>query len=305
MTIETHIFEFGDMRIHYAATGDPGAPLLLCLHGFPEYWGAWRDVMPLLAKRFRVVAPDQRGYGKSSKPPGVDAYRTRHLVSDIAALADHLSPHRPLLLFGHDWGASVAYAYAFRHADRLSGLIIANGVHPVTFQRAIIEDPQQRAASQYMSRLREAGFEERMRENGFARTLNMIEGFSAAGWIDTAAREAYVEAWSGEDTMRAMLNWYRASPVLVPAADVPAEALAGKVPLLDLPPETVRVRMPHLLIWGEQDQALRPSCRDGLDRFVPDLTLRTTPDAGHWILHERPEEVAEAVLGWAAAKALI
>ena len=147
MQLSHHMFDHGDIRLHYAEMGDPTAPLLLCLHGFPEYWGAWRDVMPLLARRFRVVAPDQRGFGRSSKPEGVDAYQTRHLSADMAALADDLSANRPYLLFGHDWGASVAYAMAFRDVDRLSGLVIANGVHPVPFQRAIIDDPDQRAAS--------------------------------------------------------------------------------------------------------------------------------------------------------------
>ncbi len=302
---EHHVFTFGDMHLHYAAMGDADAPLLLCLHGFPEYWGAWRDLMPLLAERFRVVAPDQRGYGKSAKPEGVEAYQTRHLVADMAALANHLSPDRPLLLFGHDWGASVAYAYAFRYPDRLLGLVIANGVHPVTFQRAIIEDPQQRAASQYMSRLREDGFEARMQEDGFARTLNMIEGFSAAGWMGEATRQAYRGAWSGEGTMTAMLNWYRASPVVVPPTDVPVQSLAGKVPVLDLPADAVRVRVPHLVIWGERDEALRPSCLGGLERYAADLTIHKTPAAGHWILHERPGEVAETVVAWATGKALL
>ena len=86
MQMSHHMFDHGDIRLHYAAMGDPAAPLLLCLHGFPEYWGAWRDVMPLLAKRFRVVAPDQRGFGRSSKPEGVDAYQTRHLSADMVAL---------------------------------------------------------------------------------------------------------------------------------------------------------------------------------------------------------------------------
>ena len=300
-----HMFDHGDVRLHYAAMGDPDAPLLLCLHGFPEYWGAWRNVMPLLAKRFRVVAPDQRGFGRSSKPAGVEAYRARLLVADITALADHLSKGRRYLLFGHDWGASVAYALAFRGHDRLSGLIIANGVHPAPFQRAIIDDPDQRAASQYISRLRSQGFESRMREDNFARTLNMIAGFSADGWMSEADRNAYLEAWSGEGAMEAMLNWYRASPVVVPPVGQPACELAGKVPVLELPDEVLQVRVPHLLIWGERDEALRPVCFDGLERYANDLTIQRVPDAGHWILHERPQEVAAAVDAWVERKALL
>ena len=298
-------FEHGAVRLHYAAMGDPAAPLVLCLHGFPEYWGAWRDLMPLLAQRFHVVAPDQRGFGRSSKPAGVEAYATRHLVADIAALADRLTPDRPFLLFGHDWGSAVAYAFAFRFPHRLSGLIVANGVHPVPFQRAILDDPGQRRASQYMTTLRSEGAAKIMRADGFARTLNMMTGFSSSGWMTEPVRQAYLDAWSGEGTMEAMLNWYRASPVVVPPVDEPAAAFAGKVPVLDLPPDALRVRVPHLVIWGEQDQALRPVCLDGLDTYAEDLTIRKVPDAGHWILHERPEQVASAVLSWAGDKALL
>src|SRR5690606_6379840 len=117
---------------------------ILMLHGFPEYRAAWEKVMRRLADSFHVVAPDLRGYGLSSKPEGVETYRARHLVADVSALAEALSPGRPFVLAGHDWGASVAYAYAFAHPDRLSRLVIANGVHPACFQRAIFQDGEQR-----------------------------------------------------------------------------------------------------------------------------------------------------------------
>ena len=133
-------FDAGEGRLHYALAGDPAGPLILCLHGFPEYWAAWSAVMAELAEDFFVVAPDQRGFNLSFKPQGEEAYRARLLVADLAALADHLSPDRPFVLAGHDWGASVAYAYAFAHPHRLTHLVIANGTHPVCFQRAIIED---------------------------------------------------------------------------------------------------------------------------------------------------------------------
>lgn len=304
MDIRYAYFETGDIRLHYAAMGDPARPLVLCLHGFPEYWAGWREVMPLLADRHFVVAPDQRGFGQSSKPSGVDAYQTRHLVADVAALADHLSGGKPFLLFGHDWGSAVAYAYAFRYPQKLKGLVVANGVHPATFQRAIVEDPEQRASSQYMSRLRVDGAAAAMRADNFSRTLNMIAGFSTTDWMSENDRAAYRDAWSGEGTMEAMLNWYRASPVVVPPVDVPASDLVVKVPVLDLPDDALRVDVPHLIVWGERDEALRPVCLDGLDRYVPDLTVERIADAGHWILHERPAEVVRAVRRWVEEKGL-
>lgn len=305
MDIRTDFINTGSIRMHYAAMGDPSAPLMLCLHGFPEYWAAWREVMPLLAERFYVVAPDQRGFGLSSKPSGVDAYQVGYLVADVAALADELCANRKFFLFGHDWGSAVAYAYAFRFPDRLSGLVVANGVHPATFQQAIIDDPEQRAASQYISRLRAEGAAAMMRADNFARTLNMIAGFSETSWLSGNHKDDYLAAWAGEGTMEAMLNWYRASPVVVPTVDVPAAEMTGQVPILDLPADRLQVRVPHLVVWGEKDAALRPVCLEGLNRYAVDLTIDKIADAGHWILHERPSGLAHSVRHWIDGKGLV
>jgi pimeloyl-ACP methyl ester carboxylesterase len=192
---------------------------------------------------------------------------------------------------GHDWGASVAYAYAFSRPERLTHLIIANGPHPFTFQKAIIDDAEQRAASQYINKLREPGMEARLAEDGFARLSRMFSGFSATDWMTPNMQQAYCEAWGQEGALEGMLNWYRASPVVVPAAGETPDT----VPILALPEETFRVRMPHLLLWGEADTALRPSCLAGLDRFAPKLTIKTIAGAGHWLLHERPDEASSAI----------
>jgi epoxide hydrolase 4 len=269
----------------------PGIPLIICLHGFPEYWAAWREVMTALTDRYHLVAPDQRGFNLSSKPQGVDAYRARHMVADLAVLADRFSPGRPFVLAGHDWGASIAYAYAFAHPGRLSHLVIANGVHPACFQRAIFEDEAQRKASQYINRLRAPDADELMSEDGFRRTLKMIAGFSQTDWMTEETRADYLRAWSESGAMTAMLNWYRASPIAVPLPGEPP----GDSFVLSLPGEAMALRMPHLVVWGEADEALRPVCLEGLDRYAPDLTVRKIAGAGHWILHEKSAEVANAM----------
>ena len=284
-------FHTGQVELNVASVGDPAAPLILCLHGFPEYWAAWRDVMVDLARDFHVVAPDQRGYNTSSKPAEVSAYRGRPLAADIAALADHLSPGRPFVLAGHDWGASVAYAYAFAYPDRLSHLVVANGVHPVCFQRAVLVDPAQREASQYINTLRQPATDARLLEDGCRRAFRMIEGFSPAPWLTGETREGYRQAWEQPGAMTAMTNWYRASPIIVPEVG----ASAPVAPILDADPSAFRVTMPHLLLWGEADVALRPSCIAGLEAFAPDLTNKRFAGAGHWILHERPAEVAASI----------
>jgi epoxide hydrolase 4 len=289
-------FENGDIEINHAACGNPSHPLLICLHGFPEYWAAWGAVMPVLADAFHVVAPDQRGYNLSSRPDGIDAYKTRHLVGDLAALADRLSPDRPFILAGHDWGASIAYAYAFAHPARLTHLIVANGAHPVPFQRAILEDPAQRRASQYIRRLKMPTAANWLSMDAYAAMFELLAEFSDTGWMRKAQRSAYREAWEREGAIDAMLNWYRASPLLVPAVDEPA----SHAPILDLPAEALQVRCQHLVVWGEEDRCLLRSCLSGLDAFAADLTVRRLNGCGHWLLHERPAEVAAEIRAFVA-----
>lgn len=286
----------GTVRLHFAALGDSAKPLVICLHGFPEYWAAWGAVGDELADNFHVVMPDQRGFNLSSKPQGGEAYRARHMVADLDSLAERLSPGRPFVLAGHDWGASIAYAYAFAHPERVSHLVIANGVHPVCFQRAILEDEGQRTASQYINRLKAADAEALLSEDGYRRLMRMIEGFSAAGFMTETMRAAYLEAWSQPGALTGMLNWYRASPVVVPAPDKDADT----APILDMPEDVFGVRMPHLVVWGEADQALRPVCLEGLKRFAPKLTVERVAGASHWILHEKPAEVAKAIRSFVA-----
>lgn len=286
----------GDVELNLASMGDPSKPLVICLHGFPEYWAAWKDVMEHLAGDFHLVAPDQRGFNLSSKPAELEAYRARRLVADIAGLADRLSPGRPFVLAGHDWGASIAYAYAFAHPDRVSHLVIANGVHPACFQRAIFQDPEQRRASQYINKLRAPSAEALLSEDGYRRLFNMLAGFSKTDWMTPDVKASYLETWQQPGALTGMLNWYRASPIIVPA---PGET-APHSPIDDIDPEAMRVRMPHLVIWGEADEALRPVCLEGLDRFAPDLTVERIAGAGHWILHEKPAEVANVIRGFIA-----
>ena len=291
-------FENGEIELNYAACGSPELPLIICLHGFPEYWAAWSAVMLALADSFHLVAPDQRGYNLSSKPEGVEAYRARNIVGDLSALADFLSPERPFILAGHDWGASIAYGYAFSHPERLTHLIVANGVHPVPFQQAILEDQNQREASQYISRLKMPAAGNWLWADGFAEMFELLAEFSDTSWMRKAQHSAYREAWEREGAVEAMLNWYRASPLVVPRVGERVET----APILDLPADALKVRCPHLVIWGEEDRALLPSCLAGLEAFTSDLTIRKLPNCGHWLLHEKPAEVAAEIRSFLSAR---
>ena len=262
------------------------------LHGFPEYWAGWADVAERLSDRYHCVLPDQRGYGASSKPPAVEDYAPRHLAADMAALIDAVSPDRPVILAGHDWGASVAYALAFRHPERVAKLVIANGVHPMTFQRALLAGGAQTAASQYIHTLRDPAADARMAEDGYRRTFGMLEKFSAAPWLMEEKRGAYAAAWDG--ALPTMLHWYRATPLVVPKPDEPPRPF----PFTDEMRSKYRVAMPHLVLWGVEDTALLPEAREGLEAFCNDVRVHQIEGASHWLLHERPDEVARAMREW-------
>ncbi|MBO0766154.1 MAG: alpha/beta fold hydrolase [Hyphomicrobiaceae bacterium] len=268
--------------------GDPGAPLVLFLHGFPEYSGAWDEVLPGFASRFHAVAPDQRGYGRSSKPEGVEAYRIKHLVRDVLALGEQLSPGRPFAIIAHDWGASVGYAAAIAAPTRISRLAAINGVHPGPFQRALIDDDAQRRASSYIHYLRDPRAEERLSANGFEKLIGMLTGFGRPqAWLTPERRAAYVDAWSAPGALTGMLNWYRASPLLVPR---PGEAV-DPAAVMRLDPAQLRIPMPHLVIWGMNDPALLPVSRATLADYCNDLAVYEIAGADHWVVHQRTGEV--------------
>ena len=150
--MDSDFFDLNGHRFFVRRWGDPNLPTLLMLHGFPEYGGAWSDLAPHLSDRFHCIAPDQRGYGPSWAPEGISNYALSKLVSDMAVLIEQVGD--PVTVLGHDWGASVAYGIAMFHPKLVSRLIIANGVHPVPFQRELAAGGKQSEASQYINRLR-------------------------------------------------------------------------------------------------------------------------------------------------------
>ncbi|MGI3170469.1 alpha/beta fold hydrolase [Pseudooceanicola sp. C21-150M6] len=278
---------------HLREWGTKGQPKLLMLHGFPEYGGAWAEVAERLADRFHCIAPDQRGYGGSFAPAEVQAYRMKHLVGDLVALVAELGGG-PLGVVGHDWGSAAAYGLAIARPDLVSRLVILNGVHPAPFQRALATGGPQAEASQYMTFLRREGSEDILSANGHDRLLKLFAEGMDMSWMGPERATAYIAEWSKPGRLRGMVNWYRASPVVVP---LPGET----APVPDLPVEKLRVRMPHLLIWGLGDRALLPVSTEGLEAYCEDLTRVEVADADHWIAHQKPDFVATTIRDWLAA----
>jgi pimeloyl-ACP methyl ester carboxylesterase len=276
------------VRLHYASCGDPAKPLMLLLHGFPEFWGAWREIMPALAKRHHVVAPDLRGYNLSDKPPEVSDYRAPLLVADVVGLVRALG-YEHCVLVAHDWGGAVAWAVSIAHPELVQRLVIVNAPHPVLFARALANDSAQQAASQYMNWLRKPGSEDRLAENDYVRIEGMLLKSGGEAWLKGATRDAYRSAWRQPGALAASVNWYRASPLRPPSADDPGSGT------LQLDASAFVVQVPTLVLWGERDPALLPVLLEGLDLFVPVLEVVRLADATHWVVHEHPERVVAEI----------
>ena len=279
------------------AAGQPGAPVLLFLHGFPEAAFVWDELLLHFADRYRCVAPNLRGFEQSSSPDEVEAYRAKRLVADIAALVDQLGG--PLeALVAHDWGGAVAWLFAVQQAHLLKRLVIVNAPHPATFLREMQHNPAQQAASAYMNFLCRPDAETLLAENDFARLWPFFTQFSGnpVSWLTEAVKDQYRAVWRAG--LRGGCNYYRASPLRPPTAGDSA------VMALAFAPEFVTVKLPTLVVWGEADVALPPALLDGLDAFVPSLTLLRAPGASHWIVHERPLWLAEQIERFVAGQGL-
>jgi pimeloyl-ACP methyl ester carboxylesterase len=279
------------LRFHCARAGT--GRLMLFLHGFPEYWGAWRGMLAHFgAHGWRAVAPDLRGYNRSEKPEGIEPYRARHLVADIGALAAAYT-REPFVLVAHDWGGAAAWGFAIAHPERLSHLVIINSPHPYTFWRELLNNPAQRKASDYMLLFRSAKAERVLSENGYARLLAAFAEFGD-DILSDADRAAYVEAWSQPGALTGGLNYYRASPMYPPTDADPGPAK------LRLKPEDFTVQVPTLVLWGERDRALLTGCLEGLEALVPRLKVVRVPEASHWIVHEQAARVAREIESFVA-----
>ena len=282
------------VRLHCAEAGEPGRPLLLFVHGFPEFWYAWKALLPAFADRWHAVAPDLRGFNLSDKPTDPKAYRPATLVADLEGLIRGLG-HERAVVVAHDWGGALAWSLAIAHPERVSRLVILNAPHPIPFARDLATDPVQQRASAYMNFLRSPGSEDVLARDGFAAMDRFFGEAGTSAWYDAPTRAAYHEAWSRPGALSGGLAYYRGSPLYPPIGDDPGAAR------LRLEPDDYRVQVPTRVIWGERDHALRPSLLDGLEALVPDLDVVRLPDCSHWLVHEAPARVTELIRGFIEA----
>ncbi|MET7248075.1 alpha/beta fold hydrolase [Methylobacterium sp. EM32] len=271
------------LTLNIAESGPADGPLTLLLHGFPETWWAWRhQIGPLAAAGLRVVAPDQRGYGQSSRPEGIPAYHLDRLAEDVTGLADALGYDR-FRLVGHDWGGLVAWWVASRHPDRVERVAILNAPHPDVFGAYARRHPSQVLRSFYVGLFQLPGLPEALLRAGDCAALRRaLTRSSRPGAFSPHDLDLYAAAWRRPGAITAMLNWYR-------ALRLPREAAPGPI------------RLPALVLWGERDTALERDLAAESLRLCTDGAVRYFPAATHWLQHEEPQAVNEALIGFLTA----
>lgn len=283
------------INISCRASGERGRPVLMFLHGFPEAAFVWDALLEHFAKPenggYRCVAPNLRGYEKSSSPSEVSAYRVKFLMQDIAALVaieTMNSGGKLACLVAHDWGGAIAWGFANQMPHLTEKLAIINSPHTGTFIRELTGNPKQQAASAYMNFLIRPDSETTLAKDDFRRMFGFFANTGAENgefaWLTPAVKQQYRDVWSAGLT--GGCNYYRASP-LRPPTDTDKGA-AG----IDIPHHLLTVDLPTLVIWAMNDIALPPELIDGLDDYISNLTLKKVPNASHWIIHEQPTLVS-------------
>jgi pimeloyl-ACP methyl ester carboxylesterase len=266
------------VRLHVVAAGDPDDPLVVLLHGFPEFWYGWhRSIEPLVEAGYRVLVPDQRGYNRSEKPEGTRAYRASELSGDVVELiasAGRDAAH----VVGHDWGAAVAWDVALRHPDSVDRLGILNVPHPAVFKRTLRSDPRQMLKSWYVFFFQLPRLPEWLHRRGDFRPLVWGLQSSKPGTFTERDLDRYRAAWDRERGVTGMVNWYRA------LFRHPEE------------PPRERINAPTLVIWGEGDKYLLPKMAPESIEYCEDGRLERIPEGTHWVHHEHPKRVTELLV---------
>ncbi|HYE71545.1 MAG TPA: alpha/beta fold hydrolase, partial [Aquabacterium sp.] len=262
----------------------------------PEAAFVWDELLAHFAQPanggYRCIAPNLRGFEESSRPDDVKAYRAKHLVQDIAALA--AIEGAPLeCLVAHDWGGAVAWNIANQLPQLMKRLAIVNSPHPGTFLRELQSNPRQQQASAYMNFLIRPDAEQILAQDDYRRMWAFFTNMGGQAWLTEAVKQQYREVWDGPPGsppgtgLQGGCNYYRASPLRPPRPEDPGAAA------VTLPREMLTVDVPTFVLWAMDDIALPAELVDGLDGYIPLLTLERVEGATHWIVHERPAFVAE------------
>lgn len=269
------------VNLHAVQCGD-NRRMMLFLHGFPEFWQAWHRQLGEFSNEFRTVALDLRGYNLSGKPAEISCYALPRIVEDLRVVISALSPYAPVDVVGHDWGGIAAWALAREAPELIDRLVIINAPHPVLFHRELTRNPAQMLSSSYAGFFQLRGLAEiALHAFDFAALRSMVFGTcTKPAAFSSELRAGYCQAWGQPGAIRGGLNYYRN---------------VGAFRRMLSEPSTWKIAVRTLVLWGEQDPALRISNLHGLDEWVEQLTVLRHPGATHWIVHEEPEWVNAAI----------
>ena len=276
---ESIVVETNGISLHTRQAGPEDGPLVVLLHGFPEFWDSWhRQIEPLADAGYRVIVPDQRGYNRSDKPDGVASYHIEELVADVVGLID-AAGRETAAVAGHDWGAAVAWWLTLSHPDRIDSLTAVNVPHPTVMEETLRHSLSQLRKSWYMFAFQVPMLPETIATANNCRALSRgLTNSSRPGTFSATDLQRYREAWTQPGALTAMINWYRAMGRYRPR------------------PPREQVSVPTLVMWGQQDEFLEPAMAEESLTYCDDGRVVTYPSATHWVLHERPEETAEELL---------
>lgn len=267
------------VRLHCVVAGS--GPLIVLLHGFPEFWYSWRHQIPVLAQHFTVVAPDLRGYNTSDKPAHIADYRLATLVEDVIQLI-HSFGKKSAIVAGHDWGGVIAWEIAIRHPEVVEKLIILNAPHPRIFIQHLLTNPRQLLRSWYIGFFQLPWLpEQAIKAGNYTVVERAFRGLAIrTDQFPDDVIEQYKGVLAQPGALTSAINYYRA---------------AARRGLTNIGDNNPVVSVPTLVIWGQQDTALGLELNQGLERYVGDLTLHLIPDASHWVQQDRPDMVNQSI----------
>jgi pimeloyl-ACP methyl ester carboxylesterase len=310
MGVEHKFVLVNDVNIHYVESDSETASkkllkTIVFLHGFPEYWGTWSEQLDYFSTNYRVIAPDLPGYNLSDKPNDPAFYAIHNLITFIAKFIKLISPDQDVYLVAHDWGGAIAWPLAAFHPQLIRKLIILNAAHPSTFTREMIENPKQRQKSAYIHELISASGESLLSKNNYQYLSEKMMVSTRTDVFTDKVKAEYRKIWSKQGAINGMLQYYRSMPQLA-ANDSETSRLESCAIVHDLKESPVkntsqikvpniRVNVPTLILWGEQDQAFVIENLNDIEQYVPNCTIHRFSNTSHWLQHERPDDVNNAI----------
>lgn len=291
------------IRLHVHEAGPKDGKILLFLHGFPEAAFIWDEILIHFARLgYRAIAPNLRGFERSSAPTATEMYRSHHLCADLRELIRQISLHHQVhTLIAHDWGGAVAWALANQSPELMEKLCIINSPHPATFLRELKNNPEQIKASQYMNFLARPDAATLLSANRFAKmwpffraqpNMDLTDKPSDLDpeWLTDQVKAKYLAVW--EMGLEGGCQYYQASPLK------PGLPNSNTHFTLEIPIEKLQIHVPTLVLWGMKDIALLPCLLDGLEQYISSLEIRRLPEGSHWLIHEQPDWICECLSQW-------